>query len=307
MYLGVAGACAEQKANASSPSYTLEGITFAETGTATGYTPTELVNSPIGSNNQTIIAHEGGSAEKIHSFDFDDSTVSAFSTVNDTISLTNKQPRGLCFGNNGGYFYIGGIVASSNIVRYTLSTAYDIGTVTGSTQTVSSSLYNIGVQGLTFNDTGTKLFVVDTGNVYTLNLTNAWNLSGGTKTTDTLSSTVDSNGDTMGTNFTGIRFNPDGTKMFISYRNSFGDENATINQPKIAEFDLSTAYTVSTATFVRSLNTHPQLGNYDLIPVRRPTFIGGFDWNSDGTELIIAAVHQDANDSQGPKVLRYSL
>lgn len=303
MYLGVAGACAEQKANASSPSYTLEGITFAETGTASGYLVTELVNSPT----ETVIAHEGGSAEKIHSFDFDDSTVSAFATINDTISLTNKQPRGLCFGNNGGYLYIGGIVASSNIVRYTLSTAYDIGTVTGSTQTVNSSLYNIGAQGLTFNDTGTKLFVVDTGNVYTLNLTTAWDLSGGTKTTNGFSSTLDSDGDTMGTAFTGIRFKPDGTKMFICYRNTFGDAVLTNTHPKIAEFDLSTAYTVSTATFVRSIDTYPELGNEVISPFPKPSLIGGFDWNSDGTELIVASVHPDASDSQGPKVLRYSL
>ena len=95
--------------------------------------------------------------------------------------------------------------------------------------------------------------------------------------------------------------------MFLSYRTSFGDEAQTANHPKIAEFDLSTAYTVSTKTFVRHLDVHPYLGLYDTTPIPRPTFIGGFDWNSDGTQLFMSAVHQDASDGVGPKVLRYSL
>ena len=63
MYLGVAGACAEQKANASVSAYTLDGISFSNTGLATGYVPVEIVNSPT----EMILAHEPGSAEKIHS------------------------------------------------------------------------------------------------------------------------------------------------------------------------------------------------------------------------------------------------
>jgi hypothetical protein len=307
VYLAVAGACAEQKANASSPAYTLENISFSNFGTATGYTPVEIVNSPT----EMLVAHEPGSAEKIHSFTFDDDAVPSFSTVNDTISLSNKNPRALVFGDNGNYIYIGGTVASSNIVRRTLSTAYDISTA-GASQTVSSSLYSSGAQGLAFNDDGTKLFVADGGSVITLTLTTAWDLSAGTKATNSFSSTVDSDGDTMGSAFTGIRFKPDGTKMFISYRNSFGDAADTVNHAKIAEFDLSTAFTVSSATFVRSLDTHPNLGYFDFVPAppppsTRPTLIAGFDWNSDGTKLYIAAVHPDALDSQGPKVLRYSL
>jgi hypothetical protein len=306
MYNAVAGACAEREANASSPSYTLENLNFQDSSNATGYTPTELM---IGSN-KILIAHEPGSAEKIHAFAFDDATHPAWATAEDTISLTNKQPRALCFGDNGNYLYIGGTVASSNIVRRTLSTAYDIGTA-GASQTVSSSLYSSGAQGLAFNGDGTKLFVADGGSVITLTLTTAWDLSAGTKATNSFSSTVDSDSDTMGSAFTGIRFNSDGTKMFISYRKSFGDAADTANHAKIAEFDLSTAYTVSTAAFVRSLDTHPQLGYYDFVPAppppsTRPTFIGGFDWNSDGTALFVAAVHTDAQTSTGPKILRYT-
>ena len=304
VYLGVAGACAEQKANAVT-AYTLEGISFSNFGTATGYTPVEIVNSP----SEMVLAHEPGSAEKIHSFTFDDDAVPSFSTVNDTISLTNKNPRALAFGDNGNYIYIGGTVSSSNIVRYALSTAYDISTA-GTTQTVNSSLYSSGAQGLAFNDDGTKLFVADGGSVITLTLTTAWDLSAGTKTTNSFTSVTDSDGDLIN-NFTGIRFKPDGTKMFVSYRNSFGDAALTVNHAKIAEFDLSTPFTVSSASFARSLDTHPNLGYFDFVPAppppsTRPTLIAGFDWNSDGTKLYIAAVHQDALDSQGPKVLRYT-
>ena len=305
MYLGVAGACAEQKANASVAAYTLENINFQDSSDATGYTPVELL---IGGN-QMLIAHEPGSAEKIHAFAFDDTNHPAWATADDTLSLTNKNPRALVFGDNGNYLYVGGTVASSNIVRHTLSTAYDIGTA-GATQTVNSSLYSSGAQGLAFNDTGTKLFVADGGSVITLTLTTAWNLSAGTKATNSFTSVTDSDGDALN-NFTGIRFNADGTKMFISYRNSFGDEALTANHAKIAEFNLTTAYTVSTAAFVRSLDTHPQLGYYDFVPAppppsTRPTLIAGFDWNSDGTALFVAAVHVDALSTTGPKILRYT-
>ena len=300
MYNAVAGSCAEQKANAATASaYTLDGISLSSTGSATGLLITELLNGP----DEMILAHEGGSNEKIHSYGFDDSTIPSFSSPTDTISLTNKQPRALVFGDSGNYIYIGGTVASSNIVRYTLSTAYDIGTTTGSTQTVSSSLYNIGSQGLAFNDTGTKLFSVDGSTVYTLTLNTAWDLSAGSKTTNNLSSTTDDDGDAI-INYTGIRFNPTGTKMFIAYRNSAGDPaSSSANHPKLAEFDLSTGFDVSTASFARSMSVSNDIGQYSLT---QSTFIGGFDWNSDGTKLIVGPVHPDALSGTGPIVCRYT-
>ena len=300
MYNAVAGSCAEQKANAATaPAYTLDGISLSSTGSATGLLITELLNGP----DEMILAHEGGSNEKIHSYGFDDSTIPSFSSPTDTISLTNKQPRALVFGDSGNYIYIGGTVASSNIVRYTLSTAYDIGTTTGSTQTVSSSLYNIGSQGLAFNDTGTKLFSVDGSSVYTLTLNTACDLSAGSKSTNSFSSTTDDDGDNI-TNYTGIRFNPTGTKMFIAYRNSAGDPaSSSANHPKLAEFDLSTGFDVSTASFARSMSVSNDIGQYSLT---QSTFIGGFDWNSDGTKLIVGPVHPDALSGTGPIVCRYT-
>jgi len=302
MYLGVAGACAEQKANASVSAYTLDGISFQDVGLATGLVPVEIVNSPT----EMLVAHEPGSSEKIHSYTFDDDAVPNFGSTNDTISLSNKNPRALCFGDNGNYLLIGGTVASSNIVRYTLTTAYDIGTASATTQTVNSSLYNSGAQGLSFNDDGTKLFIADGGSVITLNLTTAYDLSAGTKATNSFTSTTDSDGNTIN-NFTGIRFNPDGTKMFLTYRNSAGNPaSGTQYHPKIAEFDLSTGFLVSTATFARSLSVNADIGQFSPTA---STLIAGFDWNSDGTKLYISAVHPDKSVDPigiGPKVARYS-
>ena len=300
MYNVVAGSCAEQKANATTaPAYTLDGLALSSTGSATGLIITELLNGP----DEMILAHEGGSNEKIHSYGFDDSTIPSFSSPTDTISLTNKQPRALVFGDSGNYIYIGGTVASANIVRYTLSTAYDIGTTTGSTQTVSSSLYSSGAQGLAFNDTGTKLFVADGSSVITLTLNTAWDLSAGSKSTANLSSTTDDDGDNI-TNYTGIRFNPAGTKMFISYRNSAGNPaSASANHPKIAEFDLSTGFNVGTASFARSMSVNDDVGQFSST---QSTFIGGFDWNSDGTKLFVGPVHPDALSGTGPIVCRYT-
>jgi len=299
MYNVVAGSCAEQKANAvTAPAYTLDGISFSDFGAATGQILTELVNGP----DELLLADY--SASSIKSYIFDDSTIPSFSSADDTLSIGNNFTRALVLGNSGNYIYIGGVNASTNIVRYNLSTPYDIGTTTGSTQTVSSSLYNSGAQGLAFNDTGTKLFVADGSSVITLTLTTAWDLSAGSKTTNNLSSTTDDDGDSI-ISYTGIRFNPTGTKMFISYRNSAGNPaSGSANHPKLAEFDLSTGFDVSTASFARSMSINNDVGQFSAT---QSTLIGGFDWNSDGTKLFIAPVHADALDSNiGPKVCRYS-
>ncbi|MDA8843604.1 hypothetical protein N9O19_04775 [Euryarchaeota archaeon] len=297
MYNAIAGSCAEQKANATTaPAYTLDGIALSSTGSVTGTILTELVNGP----DELLLAVY--SASSIKSYSFDDSAVPSFSSADDTLSIGNNSSRALVFGDSGNYIYIGGTNASTNIVRYALSTAYDIGT-TGSTQTVNSSLYSSGAQGLAFNDTGTKLFVADGSSVITLTLNTAWDLSAGSKTTNNLSSTTDDDGDNI-TNYTGIRFNPAGTKMFISYRNSAGNPaSASANHPKIAEFDLSTGFNVSTASFARSMSVNDDIGQ---LSTTASTFIGGFDWNSDGTKLFVAPVHADALSGTGPIVCRYT-
>lgn len=297
MYNAIAGSCAEQKANATTASaYTLDGLALSSTGSVTGTVLTELVNGP----DELLLAVHSSSS--IKSYYFDDSAVPSFSSADDTLSIGNNSSRALVFGDSGTYIYVGGTNASTNIVRYTLQTAYDIGT-TGSTQTVSSSLYSSGAQGLAFNDTGTKLFVADGSSVMTLTLNTAWDLSAGSKTTNNLSSTTDDDGDNI-TNYTGIRFNPAGTKMFISYRNSAGNPALdSVYHPKIAEFDLSTGFNVSTASFARSMSVNDDVGQ---LSSTQSTIVGGFDWNSDGTKLFVAPVHADALSGTGPIVCRYT-
>ena len=298
MYCAIAGACAEQKANASTTAYTLENIVFKETGDFVGQYTVEL---GIGTGKLVIIDLAGDTVE---AFDFDDASMPAVdASANETDDPGLSNPRGFTFGDNGNYYYVAG-TATPWVKRLTLSTAYDVSSA-GTAQNIASSLHSAGAQGIAFNDNGTKLFIADQGFVKTVTLTTAWDLSAGSTSTHTISSTTDSDGDSIN-NLSCIRFNADGTKMFLSYRTSFGDEAQTANHPKIAEFDLSTAYTVSTKTFVRHLDVHPNLGLYDTTPVPRPTFIGGFDWNSDGTQLFMSAVHQDASDSVGPKILRYA-
>ena len=296
MYNAIAGSCAEQKANAVTTAYTLDGLALSSTGSATGLILTELLNGP----DELLLADYSSSS--IKSYSFDDSAVPSFSSADDTLNIGNNASRALVFGDSGNYIYIGGVNASTNIVRHALSTAYDIGTA-GTTQTVSSSLYSSGAQGLAFNDTGTKLFVADGSSVITLTLNTAWDLSAGSKTTNNLSSTTDDDGDNI-TNYTGIRFNPTGTKMFISYRNSAGNPaSASANNPKIAEFDLSTGFNVGTASFARSLIVNDDIGQFSSTA---STLIAGFDWNSDGTKLFVAPVHADALSGTGPIVCRYT-
>lgn len=304
MYLGVAGACAEQKANAAG--YTLDGITFQGSANFHGANTVELA---IGTGKMVIVDLVG---DTIEAFDFDDETMPAVDGSPDESDNPGfSAPRGFTFADDGDYYFVAG-TSSPWVKRHALSTAYDVSSA-GTTQNISTSLHNAGVQGIAFNDDGTKLFIADQGFVKTVTLTTAYDLSAGSTSSHTISSTTDDDGDAID-NLSCIRFNPDGTKMFLSYRTQSGsDDTVTASHAKIAEFDLSTAYTVSTKSFVRHLDVHPNLGYYQFVPAppppnMTPTFIGGFDWNSDGTELFISAVHADAQPGGGsPKILRYSL
>ena len=123
-------------------------------------------------------------------------------------------------------------------------------------------------RGLTFNNDGTKMFVVgndgDDINEYTL--TTGFDVSSATFV-DSLDVSDQDTGPVD------IVFNNDGTKMFVS--GNAGDD--------INEYTLSTGFDVSSATFVDSLDISDQ----DTGPV-------GIAFNNDGTKMFV--VGNDGDD-----------
>ena len=130
--------------------------------------------------------------------------------------------------------------------------------------------YNVGSQegtarGLTFNNDGTKMFVVgqtgDDVNEYTLSV--GFDLS----STVTFVDSFNVNSQTLAP--LSVKFNTDGTKMFI------------LENTKVHEYTLTTGFDVSTASFTQTLVTTVDNNNY------------GLDFKPDGTKMYITGGSND--------------
>ena len=136
--------------------------------------------------------------------------------------------------------------------------------IAGPTHSVAAQENN--PRGITFNNDGTKMFVIgaagDDVNEYTLS------------TGFDLSSTVtfiDSYAVTQCPNPTAVKFNTDGTKMFVT---GTGNNN-------VHEYALSTGFDVSTASFTQTLVTTVDNDHF------------GLDFKDDGTKMYITGNQND--------------
>jgi DNA-binding beta-propeller fold protein YncE len=140
------------------------------------------------------------------------------------------------FGDNGTKMYI---MANNNdrVHQYNLATAWDVSTASNTGNSLLVTLQDATPTGLFFGDSGTKLYVVGTttDTVYQYTLITAWDIS--TASYASLSFSV-AGQETLPR---ALFFKPDGTKMFV-----IGQTGDDVN-----EYDLSTAWNVSTASFVR--------------------------------------------------------
>ncbi|QSL99457.1 hypothetical protein CRP9_gp42 [Roseobacter phage CRP-9] len=123
------------------------------------------------------------------------------------------------------------------LVQYNLSTAWDINSFSAyNAIDMSSSTYGSANNpaGMAWNNDGTKLFVTSqtSNKVVQLNFPTAYTLSG-VSLGGTFSTT------SQDTNPSGIAFNSDGTKMFVT----------TYNTDAIFQYSLSTAFDITTASY----------------------------------------------------------
>ena len=124
-------------------------------------------------------------------------------------------------------------------------------------------------RGLTFNNDGTKMFVIgwrgDDVNEYTLST--AWDVSTATfvDSTTVMDSTVDDDG-------RDVEFNPDGTKMFVLGR----------AKDKVYAFSLTTGFDVSTASSVNNFSVKSE-----------EVAANGLEFNLDGTKMFVLGSNTD--------------
>jgi len=200
-----------------------------------------------------------------------DITTAAYVSLKD-VSAQETVPTGAVFSGDGTKMFVAGL-SNDNVYRYDLSTAWDI------TSATYVSLKSVSAQsgvptGVTFSGDGTKMFVVGDANdsVYRYDLSTAWDI-----TSATYVSLKDvSAQDVYPYGFT---FSGDGTKMFV----------AGLSNDNVYRYDLSTAWDITSATYVSLKSVSAQSG----VPT-------GVTFSGDGTKMFVV---DNANNS----VYRYDM
>ena len=190
------------------------------------------------------------------------SKASAGVTFVDSFSVRSQEgkPAGLAFSHDGTKMFHGGN-DDDDIHEYTLSTAWDVSTAS------YVDAFSIASQdnepfGITFNNDGTKMFVAGAGSgdsIYEYTLSTAYDVS-----TASYVDALDVSG--QDSRPTGIRFNNDGTKLFMT-----GFVSDYIN-----EYNLSTAYDISTGSYSKRFSVNSQ----DIYP-------RDVQFNLDGTKMFV--------------------
>jgi len=175
------------------------------------------------------------------------------------VSPQDGSPQGLAFNSDGSQLYVIG-ASNANVYQYGLSTAYDISTASF-VRSLDVSPQDSTPIGLVFKPDGSQLYVIgnSTSNVYQYGLSTAYDIS-----TASFSQSFDVS--SQDGSPTGLALKPDGSQLYVT-----GDNNINVYQ-----YGLSTAYDISTASFVRSFDVSPQDGS--------PT---GLVFKPDGSQLYV--------------------
>ncbi len=196
-----------------------------------------------------------------------------------SVSAQESLARGLTFNRDGSKMFVIG-ASGDAIVEYDLSSPYDISTATyaGLAEEFSVSAQESIPTGLTFNDDGSKLFVIGSSGdaVVEYALSVNFDVSKATYAGASEEFSVNAQDGTP----TGLAFNHDGSVMYI-----IGSNN-----DRVFQYNLSTSFDVSTATYngenlgIQSQETSPT----------------GLVFNEDGTEMYLTG-------SSGDAVVQYRL
>lgn len=182
---------------------------------------------------------------------WDISTATYASKTITTLFETNyydTSPTGLDISSDGTKIYfIGqstGGAGQSKVFVYYLTTPWDISTANAYiSPTVTAQ--DTAVGGLYFNPDGTKMYylgVTAPAGIYQYSLSPAWNLT--SLTYDSVKLTLSG----QDSNPQGFTFNKNGTKLIV----------CGITNDKIYQYNLTTPWSISTASFVRSIDISQQ-------------------------------------------------
>jgi DNA-binding beta-propeller fold protein YncE len=188
-----------------------------------------------------------------------------YSGTSFNVSSQESNPQELFFKPDGAKMYVIG-TAADNVNEYDLSTAWDVSSATF-LQSFSVASRDGLPTGLFFKPEGDKFYFTGRSNsrVYEFNLSNSWDVSSATFVQNF--SVASQEGSP-----TDVSFRPDGTKMYVV---GFGNDN-------VNEYDLSTAWNISTASFLQSFSVASQEGSP-----------GGLSFKPDGTKMYVVGSVSD--------------
>lgn len=196
---------------------------------------------------------------------WDISTAVYYNSLN--VNSGNTAPKAFDISADGTKIYLTGS-SQDRISSFTLSTAWDITTGSVDSYFVDMTPYDTAPDILFFSSDGTKLYTEYTAKLLQWNLSTAWDIStaapGITENYIGISS--------YQANPKGISFKPDGTKMYVT--GNTGDD--------IEEFNLSTAFDLSTVTYVQNFSFSSQ-----------DTSVTGIFFKPDGTKLYMCGSSSD--------------
>jgi len=246
----------------------------SETKRFEGYNGTEWLNIDIVDDWGSISGNSG------ITYNYDFSNISYVNTL--TFNLTDTsggsaiQPRG-AFVHPDGTYYFWADPSTDKVYRSEMSTAYDITSISGTPQTLSVSTQEGAASDVFLGDSGTKLYITGTisDKVHQYNLSTAYDL---TTASFSQSITTKPTGFNESTPWS-LHFKSDGTKMYVVGGST----------DSVGEWDLTTAWDISTATFSQSFSFTSQ-----------STAVDAFTMSADGTKMY-------HGDGYNGTIYRYSL
>jgi len=189
----------------------------------------------------------------------------SYDGVSFSVATQDTSPFCLFFKPDGTKMYMSGGVNDS-VFEYDLSPAWDISTLSYS-QSFSVSAQATSPYDLKFKSDGTRMFVLDlsSDNISQYDLSTAWDISTASYLSQFSTTTQDNSP-------IGLFFKPDGTKMYV----------LGISGDSVYEYDLSSAWDVTTASFLQSFSVSAQEGNGR-----------GIFFNPNGDKLFLVGITGD--------------
>jgi len=186
----------------------------------------------------------------------------------DAFYTTNQEtaPNGLFFKSDGLTAWVIG-VGLDFVFEYSLSTAYDIRTMSYTGTSFDVDDWETNPQDIFFKSDGTSFYIIGTSgdDVNQFDMTTAWDIT-------TASFNTNFSVSTQETAPRGIFFKPDGTKFYIT-----GTASDSVH-----EYDMSTAWAISTASHNQSFSVSGQETN----PF-------GIHFKDDGSKMFIVGTTGD--------------